>query len=1196
MRIKRLELLGFKSCMERTVLDFPHGVTGVVGPNGCGKSNIVDALRWVLGEQSAKHLRGQSMEDVIFAGNAHHGPLGAAEVTITLDNEGGPEAPSAGDEEASEIVRALRAVPEIQVTRRLFRSGESEYLMNGNPCRLRDITELFLGTGVGTKAYSIIEQGRVGQIVAAKPEELRLFIEEAAGTTLYRSRKDAAERKIERTEDNLLRVGDVLRELERQANSLRRQARGAVRYRELRESEGRLDRRLSAHRLRALRQHSDELVAELAESRGREQALRLRADGLQGRREQAGDRLATAVATADQSRRAVYEKRARASEIEQERRYIASRIEELQAGILAAQTERGSLEQRSSALEEDKRKAEVDRATAAKGLETARTALQALQGDLVVADDAVVRWGAEDEATKSAVIEALAEQATLRNERQSAEQELRRATERADRLRENSSSLSTVAQRLVEEVAGCQRRLDEVVEAMGRTEEGKAEISGVLGTALTRKGEAERRVDECREESAGLRSRFESLRELHESFAGYGDSVRAFMSNGGRDKSGASAVLADIIEIETGYERAVAAVLQDRLQYVVVPDTVAATAGAEYLRSTETGRATFVPMRPRHTPAAGEVPPGFSLLSEHLSVSEGYEAVVDPYVSGVVVADSLAHACEQWTKNGYEAAYVTMDGEVIESSGVVTGGSGRVLDEGLLTRKAELRALEGGIQDATERSVRSRTELQEAEEASHRVSEEMAGLDRRLHELTVEKVGAAGDLEMRRQNLSRTHERAQSVSVELSSLESEVEAAVERLKEVDSRLAQSTSTNAELERRREDVAGKGRALEQRRRELATLIENEKVQEAELGQRHETFALHLRSLAGAASDLHSRVQALSTRETEDARSIEDLGAQLRDPSMDTETVSRAIVDLTNATEMADTEAASLRTAVRDLEKLDEVTRRRRDTVREASGRSELNLKEVEMETRSLEAGVRERLEVSADGLLADADAETEGEALPDSWQAELESVRVKIHRLGTVNLGAVTELEEVEGRLNELSGQRDDLERSMKDLRGTIARLNRLSRTRFRETFDDTNRIFHETFPKLFPGGKASLVLTDENNLLETGVEIMVQPSGKRLGNLNLLSGGEKALVAISLIFSLFLHRPSPFCVLDEVDAPLDEANIGRFTHMVTEMSQRSQFVLITHKKRTMASCDGLYGVTMPAPGVSRIVSVDLHAA
>jgi chromosome segregation protein len=468
----------------------------------------------------------------------------------------------------------------------------------------------------------------------------------------------------------------------------------------------------------------------------------------------------------------------------------------------------------------------------------------------------------------------------------------------------------------------------------------------------------------------------------------------------------------------------------------------------------------------------------------------------------------------------------------------------------------------------------------------------LSELDRELHRLTVEQVRLTGEKQLHAQNSARTEERARTVQAELESAGRELTAARSRLRDLDGELRQNEVHASSLEEKRQASDARGKALEFERRELLSELESARVREAQMRQRLEGVQSAAAAVSLSLNEAAARRDSLLRRIEREAREITVIEEKLVDPTLDLDTLRSQLAAVEGELARCEQHGAGLRAAMSDIDGRWDATARRLESLRGELGRYELRRKELELERAALLESANERLGVHADDLAGVEASSTS----PADLAAELENVRGKIRRLGTVNLGAVVELEEIETRLAELTKQRDDLERSIEDLRGTIARLNRLSRKRFQECFEEVNRIFQTTFPKLFQGGRASLALTDAENLLETGVEIFVQPPGKRPGNLDLLSGGEKALTAISLIFALFMFKPSPFCVLDEVDAPLDEANVGRFTRIVAEMSDRSQFLLITHNKRTMEVCDTLYGVTMPEPGVSRMVSVDLSQA
>ncbi|MFQ5351735.1 MAG: chromosome segregation protein SMC, partial [Candidatus Binatia bacterium] len=1014
---------GFKSCMDRTVLDFRAGVTGIVGPNGCGKSNIVDAIRWVLGEQSAKHLRGQAMEDVIFAGNTEHGPLGAAQVTLTFDNE--DKFHLEGEEEGlvSEALATLKDVPEIEVTRRLYRSGESEYLLNARPCRLRDITELFLGTGVGRRAYSIIEQGRVGRIVESKPEDLRLLIEEAAGTTLYRSRKQAAERRIERTKENLARVNDILVELERQMRSLRRQARGALKFKELKQAEEDLDRRLTARKLRGVSSRLETIRERLAEISGEERRAREGLADLNQQRQAARERRDALEKRAEEARAAVYDAKARLDRLEDERRFLSNRIDELRRLLREGHEEIKALETKLTACVEEEKSLITEREQLDASLDGVGCDLEERQSAITKIETKMKEAGQELEALKGRLIDCLAAEAAANNEKAALRRQLDASGERQRRYTQESSSLDIVAEGLVEEVTACQNRLDGLSEKLRHAERGKEVVANRLKEVLERKSRVSRESEDAREEVAALESRYQSLREMNESFVGYTDGVRAFMSNGGVEHTGARAVVADIMEIEEGYEKAVAAVFQEALQYVVVPDTDAGLRGADYLRDRECGRASFIPMRPREVDGPDNVPPGFSRLTDHLAVREGYDQVVKTLVRDVVVADSLGEATGQWRMNGYHATFVTLDGETVNRQGVVTGGSGSAGDEGLLQRNAELRSTKRALDVAVGIRDSSVAVLAEVREEARRVGEELSGLDRQLHELAVAKVGCEGDLEVRRQNLVRTRDRARTLAEEQQTLAAEMAVLKETVDSSAGAVAAIEEEKGRLEGLRRRVEADLAALEQERRGIADRLEGLRVEAAEIRLKKDNCDLRRKSLAAAREDLRGRLMRLGERMGRDSRELDIATLRLREPELDVDKARESMRASKAEFEQADSEYKAQQGVFDAQDKLIGEQGEALDKVREQRGGYELDGRQCELEYVSIEDGLRERLGIDAATLI---DQQPEEELDVDEIRGDLDTVRDRIRRLGTVNIGAVNELEEIENRYNELASQRDDL--------------------------------------------------------------------------------------------------------------------------------------------------------------------------
>jgi chromosome segregation protein len=1190
MRIKQIELTGFKSFMDRTVLELPPGITGIVGPNGCGKSNVVDAIRWVLGEQSPKHLRGGSMEDVIFNGNAENGPLGMAEVSMLLERDDADfarAAEEANDDEAhGGLPPELARASEILVTRRYFRSGDSEYFINRAPCRLKDITELFLGTGVGSKAYAIVEQGRVDQLVNAKPEDMRSFIEEAAGTTRFRSRKLAAERKMMRTRENLLRVQDVLREIERQMTLLERQARRAEEYHRLKGELRELDLGLMAgrqqawsqlldeHRSRIETLQADETAAqdEIRRSRGASSEAHARRAADEDRLRQverlSGERRMAAHDAAAQSasaRARQHDMTVRAGEAEREVERLAARIAELEAeaAALAAEVERLSAEH-----------PEADGAhhLAAERLQALAATGPELERVVEVAKDLLVEALA-DEARLHNVAEALRQRhADLVGRRQKLADEQRQLGER---LRE--------ADRRGQEVRGT---LVAIEEDRARANEQRQQAIDAQESLRAAARDQDVALDEARAELTRLDSRAESLRELQIRYEGCTRGVASLLARPGDG----AALLASVLRVPADLERAVAAALGGRLGQVVVADTGAAVESVAWLTSETAGSATLVP-RESERRAPVIVPPGPRLL-DRIDVDPPHWALAEALLGHVLLADDLDGALRLWREAPHPVLVVTRRGEAIDTVGAVTGGSEPPLEETLLARTRELRELEQARAGASARVAELERQVSETRGRLANCDDTIASADATLHALDVSFVAAEKDRDGCESERRRIVAELEVAALEAGGLEGQGGEVEGERAQIEQRLAAAEQLVAErrgelvtrqlgLSRWREEYA----AVERQRTEAA-------VRAAAIAERlHATQTQVARGQAAVSELKERRGRALD--DAAECRSAAEAARVLGDESVAQQ--QAAEVEAGRLDEEAQRLLAAIAEANRTLSADDaseQAARAQLEEMRAERAGIELALTERRMALERLATQLAERYGLTPDALsdVAALDADDE------ERDRRAETIRERLQRLGEVNPAALTDLEELRTRRDFLVSQRDDLERSLEDLKRTIGKLTRTSRERFDATFNAANEKLTEVFPKLFPGGKARLELTAPEEGGEAGVEIVVQPSGKKLQSLSLLSGGEKALTAAALILSLFLIRPTPFCLLDEVDAPLDEANIGRFNQLVRDMAAASQFVLITHNRRTMEAADTLYGITMEQAGISKVVSVRLREA
>ncbi len=1193
MRLKQLELVGFKSFPTRTTLDFPSGVTGVVGPNGCGKSNIVDAMRWVLGEQSPKHLRGDSMESVIFNGNDQSAPLGMAEVSLTFENDEPSRAATELDQEMSDLPAQFRDLAEIMITRRYYRSGESEYYINKTSCRLKDITELFLGTGVGSKAYAIIEQGRVSEMISAKPEERRLFIEEAAGTTLYRSRKLAAERKMERTRENLSRVTDILSEIDRQRRYIERQAKKAETHRrisdELRELDLRIASRHSAEletRARLLNEqrevlHQDEAATAAVVDSG--ESERSRAEESRAEAEQRQSALRESLAVLDSERQSLAERVAlltgERDERERRRQRLTVEIEEAKQGLAAM----------GSRMVDNER----ERDESVGSLQQDEAELKTVEQRQIEAAGAVSEVEAQIEADKNALVAHVAEQAQAHNAMSTLQHRAEDIDRRQARLRDESGvidqRISEAADRRTQAVEALSQLRDRLASATQEQEQ--------LAEDVRRQAEERRRLDRQISEFEGqliqAKSRLESLIQIQSRYEGFERGVRAVM--GGADSAGAHegilGVVADVIGIPQEYERAAAAVLGDRLQYVIVRGEEEGAGAVDRLRRDEQGRGSFIPLHPRqieHT--AAQMNGASKRMLELVKFDESFRSIAESLLGDVVVVPDLTSAVSAW-RDGGKVTMVTPDGDVMQPSGVITGGSDRPVEEEILARRREIESLSARAEETQVEIDSLRQAHASASELLEQAEQAVQSAGEGAHDLTVSIVAAEKDIERFQLEIPEFERRREVVRFELETLTEEAET-------VSSSLLEHRETVTRLEEKRREIDARSEELRRQREEVAGRAETVradvtavKIRVAERRERQQSALAALASLTEQQRELYIRQQTLGADLQGCASEFERLNRDIEEAKQRGLEGEQRQEEVKATLAQVSAEVEERSTALREKVEIASAGRQRLDKLRKTLQEVEIGLSEARLKTEHLATAIQEKYECDVPGWQEPDEPVSEEALAQEAEQAD--NLRRRLAKMGDVNAAAIDELRELEERSEYLTAQRDDLERSLADLEKTIQKLNRASRTKFAETFAQANETFQKVFPRLFRGGEGRLVLTDENNLLESGVDIIVRPPGKRLDTVSLLSGGEKALVAVSLIFSLFLINPTPFCILDEVDAPLDDANIGRFSQMIAEMSEHSQFIIVTHNKRTMESSNVLYGVTMQQPGVSRIVSVSM---
>ncbi|HVY40277.1 MAG TPA: chromosome segregation protein SMC [Polyangia bacterium] len=1220
MKIKRIEICGFKSFVDKTSISFPDPITSIVGPNGCGKSNVVDAIRWVMGEQSAKHLRGRAMEDVIFAGSESRGPAGFAEVSLTFDARG-----LGLDAEAGGVAWGLAAPEDIVVTRRLYRDGDSEYLLNGVPSRLRDVVEFFLGTGVGSKAYAIIEQGRIGFIVSSRPEDRRGLIDEAAGITRYKAKKKAAERRMDSTRQHLLRVSDVVTEIEGRLRSLRLAAQKAERYKRYKAELRDLDLWSSAQRYLGHLAEEKSATAELAQVRElhETQATTLAADEASVEVERlAVSEEANELATAKDDLFALSNKaqlgmqraahhEAEAADLRSRAEAAAKESQELRARAVLRAAEIEEIQNRLSDIESDaERKGQEHDAEAAvqenrrASLSEARRALEAALAEMGSATARIAR------------IEA---------ERAAAEHRRDDLRSRLDGLAgEDGAASERLAALVAEETA-----LGEEVEAIGarveaarqRVKDDEAALAIVRGE-LTR-GELE--LETLREEAHRRRSRLASLKEIQERYERFQSGVRAIMREHqqGQGARGIEGLVADIMRPPPELETAVEAVLGERLGNVIVESHEAGIEAIQFLKSKSEGRSSFIPRALRATrgevlydasggtsvdgapaemplvdPAAvsgvwPEAPGVRGRMLDLIGYDRKYDAVATYLLGDVLVVEDLEKALALWRETRTDKTIVTLEGEVIDPHGVVTGGSRESALAGVLEQKREIRELEAVMErlnaDVEAALAKHVERKQSAADLTRSRDEAAAAL--RTDEMAL--LGQRKDLERLVDERRRLESRRAALAAQALDLARAADENDARVAKAAAELESTRATQEEAEMRAGELRLQTVALADEVDRGVGLLTTLKIAATQATERRQNAR-------------HTLDRLVADQSQDDARSARLEGTSQEDLSRAALLAAQA-VELKGEAELAQAEAEALARAHGErqgaLESRTGALAAREAELRAAraevsrlaqlASRLELRAQEAAMRRAGIEEQISDRYRDVQLGLVV-VDYHLRPLFGGNEEQRATE-LRGLIDRMGEINLTAIEESEELQKRYDFLTTQRTDLESAVAQLETAIDKINRASRKRFRETFDAVNAEFQAMFPRLFGGGHAKLALTDENDMLETGIDIVANPPGKKVSqNIELLSGGEKALTAVSLLFAIFLVKPSPFCVLDEVDAPLDEANVGRFNQVVREMTDRSQFIIITHNRRTMEIADRLCGVTMEEPGVSKLVAVNLR--
>lgn len=1228
MHLKSLTVLGFKSFADKTTLNFQPGVTAIVGPNGCGKSNVSDAIRWVLGEQSAKALRGGEMADVIFNGTDGRKPLGMAEVSLTIGGMDTEHLSAAGVE---------IAYNEVTITRRVFRDGGSEYFINKTPCRLKDIQQLFMGTGVGRTSYSIMAQGNITQILSSKPEDRRMIFEEAAGITKYKAQKKEALRKLEYTEQNLLRVADLVREVKRQIGSLQRQAGKARRYKQLAAELQHLDTQLARHQF-------DVLQAEIQERQAAAEQLRTEIE--------------SCSAAVLQSEDQITQLRDRLSELEHD---IAARQQqgmELKGEMDRLESRIQFNEERLKELASQNTQALADITQAEERREIARQELAAVTANLENAQSSVARHRQALEEKQRGLRQVEDELRQAQEALRQAQAEAFAAAQDLSRVRNEITALDLQKQGNVvrlEKLSAEKIQLEEERTRLeARLQEFAANVEAEKLHAQTQRGSVEQRqarlralqdelaqagaeLDGLLREQAGKRSQLSVIQQLDAGHEGFSEGSLAAL----KQSQHVLGSLADRIRVPDPYVTAIETALGHHLQLVLTEQPESAREILADLALKRKGRASIAPLafvRNGHgsgpdpdAPAAAEpaasaavpapelngVPlPALAVVQSDVSV----RPLVERLLGETRIVRDLEAASQAWLESGGAFHFVTLDGAVLSRPGIFTGGDNRGNGAGkaasILGRKnqiAELESALAALQERVAEASRRKGALQ-SEQTELQASLQQAQTELRAREVAIAThQGEFNALENSRRLL---HQKIDTVVFEVQSLAEQQQEGLEKRQALQTRAGELEAREQACQAR---VAGLNSTLEtlRLRRDQATTglteckvaLATEEQMLAASRQQRQTLDQRVRELTQVIEQRRGEVASFLARKEQAEAEIQQSRARIETLQHEREQVNAQTAAL----------LAQKQTQEADISQREESLREQRRKLAEAQahrGTLEVELAQKNMGVQNLRERIQQKYHVNLDDVRSECITITFADEGPakvhvlspeemaasgagTDWTAVAQQVDVlqqRLDEMGPVNLVAIEEYEETEQRYQFLSKQHDDLVQAKAQLLEVINRINTQTREMFRTTFEQVRENFRLMFTEVFGGGRADLVLMDENDLLESGIDIVARPPGKQLQTISLLSGGEQTMTAVALLFSIYQVKPSPFCVLDELDAPLDESNINRFIKVLQRFLEQSQFIIITHNKRTIGMADVLYGVTMQEQGVSKIVSVKFHKA
>ena len=1179
MYLKSIEIHGFKSFANKIVFQFHNGITGIVGPNGSGKSNVADAVRWVLGEQRIKQLRGASMQDVIFSGTETRKPLSYAYVAITLDN--------------SDHQLAID-YDEVTVARRIYRSGESEYLINGTPCRLKDVNELFYDTGIGKEGYSIIGQGQIDKILSGKPEERRELFDEAAGIVKFKRRKAAAQTKLENEKQNLVRVNDILSELEKQVGPLEKQSEVAKVYLRKKEELKSLDINvflLENKRLREQLASAEEKYnlasTELGETGEKYEGIKEEYERIQ----QEIESLDTAIEAA----------REQLTDTGLMRGKLEGEINVLKEQINSAHGSENHLNNRKAALEEEiagKEQEKQDILTDKKDTDTqvqeiAEAAAKA-KADLEAIQNKITELNNNIEAGKNTIIGELNQRATIKSKMGRFDTMMEQINIRKAEL--NSRLLRAKSDEAAREetVKKLEETFETVTEELRQMTEQEAASELELGNIRENLTGLDAKLRETQTRFHQEQSKLEALTNITERYDGYGGSVKKVMEQKEKEK-GIIGVVADIIQVEAKYETAIETALGGNIQNIVTDNEETAKHMIGFLKQNRLGRATFLPLTSITKPQEFKNPEALKekgvigMADELVGTEKEYRNVAKAMLGRIVVVDNVDNAVKIARKFDYGIRMVTLEGELLVPGGAISGGAFKN-NSNLLGRRREMDELEKNVKKLSEDITTYNQKIEDTKSKRNKLRMDLEALKTEMQRKSIEQNTARLNISQARERMEEEAESAQSLKLE----EQEIETKIFEIRSGKESITQELAASEELEKTtQEQILGFQKELESCR-----------LEESEASAHAGEWEVKVEKMRQALDYKQANVDRIGGELERAQAELKEILEALTENAQEVERKKNNILEIEKTIAAShENQDASRKKLDEDLAKKEELSAKQKDFFRSREEMSErMNALDKEVyrlgeQKKKLEDGIEGQINYMWDEYeitLSDA-AGLRNEEMNDlpAMKREISGLKDEIRKLGNVNVNAIEDYKNLMERYTFMKTQHDDLVEAEKTLEGIIEELDTAMRKQFTEKFAEISREFDKVFKELFGGGKGTLELMEDEDILEAGIRIIAQPPGKKLQNMMQLSGGEKALSAISLLFAIQNLKPSPFCLLDEIEAALDDSNVGRFAKYLHKLTKNTQFIVITHRRGTMEQVDRLYGITMQEKGVSTLVSVNL---